>query len=113
MKKTGTLFIGFMLLCALVAMCANLFGITQTSKHNGVTETQYGAFLATQHAIYNNDFDMAAEYGAKLSDTNIAAVKNVKIIADFLSGRLPENASDLAKESGTPARLVYDAYLVG
>ena len=113
MKKTGTLFIGFMLLCALVAVCANLFCITQTAKHNGVMETEYGAFLAAQHAIYNNDFDMAAEYVAKLSDTNIAAVKNVKIIADFLSGHLPENASDLAKESGTPARLVYDAYLVG
>ena len=34
------------------------------------------------------------------------------MMADFLSGRLPENAADLAKESGTPARLIYDAYLV-
>ena len=33
-------------------------------------------------------------------------------MADFLSGKLPEDVADLAKESGTPARLIYDAYLV-
>ncbi|MBO4626342.1 MAG: hypothetical protein J5679_03690 [Alphaproteobacteria bacterium] len=113
MKKTESLFVGALLLIVVAVAGASIFGETNVSKTSNIPDTKYGAFLAAQHAIYNNDFDAAAKYGEMLGDVDFAAVKNVKMMADFLSGRLPENAADLAKESGTPARLIFDAYLVG
>ena len=113
MKKTESLFIGALLVLALAVVCANMSNVSNRVSTNSVPETKYGAFLAAQHAIYNNDFDAAARYSEKLDGTESSAVKNVKIMADFLSGKMPEDASELAKGSGTSTRLVYDAYLVG
>ena len=77
-----------------------------------IAESQYGAFLAAQHAIFTNDFDAAMDFGESLTATDIAAVQNVKTMSQFLAGKMPDSAKDLKKESGTPARLIYDAYLV-
>ena len=111
MKKTETLFI-----CCAVLLCyvaGYVLGFSGVGKQHRVAipETNYGAFLAAQHAIYVNDFDTAATYSAKLGDVDAAVVKNTKMMAEFLSGRMPDGAKDLEKESGTPARLIYDAYL--
>jgi len=111
MKKTETLFI-----CCATLVCFAFWYMFISNipryEHRGIIgETKYGAFLAAQHAIYINDFDAAATYSASLADVDETVVKNTKMMADFLSGHMPENASDLAKESGTPARLIYDAYL--
>ena len=111
MKKTETLFIS----CATLVCFAvgYMFGlrIPSVEHHGQIAETKYGAFLAAQHAVYVNDFVTASDFAASLDGVDVTIVKNTKMITDFLSGRMPENAADLAKESGTPARLIYDAYL--
>ena len=113
MKKTKSLFIGGILIATIVVLCAGIFDSTKNVSAPVVPDSKYGSFLAAQHAIYINDFDTAAKYGENLYGNDAAIVKNVKMMADFLSGRMPENAAELSKESGTPARLVYDAYLIG
>jgi len=111
MKKTETLFICLATLVCFAVGYRSGLNMSATEHVGAIPETHYGAFLAAQHAIYVNDFDAASVYGARLTDVDETIVKNTKIMADFLSGRMPDNAADLAKESGTPARLIYDAYL--
>ena len=111
MKKTEALFVGSFI-GVIIALFAGVFDGNKTEKIRGLPDTKYGAFLAAQHAIYVNDFDAAAKYSAVLDGADATVVKNAKIMSDFLSGRLPDKASELDKESGTPARLIYDAYLV-
>ena len=112
MKKIGSLFIGCGLLLAVAIVCANIASPQKSAEYGQTPTTKYGAFLAAQHAIYINDFDAAAAFGAALDSADGAAVKNVRVLADFLSGHMPDDASSMGKESGTPARLIYDAYLV-
>ena len=113
MKKTESLFICGLLLGAVAVACSGIIEATRTTDVHSVPNSNYGSFLAAQHAIYVNDFDAAAQYSKNLDTSVGSVVKNTKIMADFLSGKLPEDVADLAKESGTPARLIYDAYLVG
>ena len=112
MKKTESLFVGAGLLFAVIAVCVGIAKSQQVANVGNLPTTKYGAFLAAQHAIYINDFDAAVEFGAVLDGQDGAAVKNIKVMSDFLSGHLPDGAADLTKESGTAARLIYDAYLV-
>ena len=114
MKKTETLFIGGILVASIAIIGAGIWNshMLTAGQLNAVGESKYGNFLAAQHAIYINDFDAASNYAKDLDVDVGPVVKNTKIMADFLSGTLPDDAADLAKESGTPARLIYDAYLV-
>ena len=112
MKKTESLFIGGSIIFAMAILCAGLLAPSKTADVRGVHGGKYGAFLAAQHAIYVNDFDAASDFGAELDANAADVVKNTKVMAEFLSGRLPEDAENLSKESGTASRLVYDAYLV-
>ena len=54
----------------------------------------------------------AGQSNYSLDANDAAAVQNVKMMSSFLSGHMPENVSELKSESGTAARLIYDAYLV-
>lgn len=114
MKKTGSLFIKTVFVCVLVISAAYVLrnGVVRSDNSGAVQTTKYGAFLAAQHAIYVNDFDSATTFGGVLDGEDFAVVQNTKMMADFLSGRMPENVIVLEKESGTAARLIYDAYLV-
>ena len=114
MKKIESLFVNMMLVGAVVATGIIAFsGLVSRSEHlAAVPENKYGAFLAAQHAIYVNDFGAAAKFGEALNADDGVVVQNVKMLSAFLSGKMPENVADLKKESGTPARLIYDAYLV-
>ena len=112
MKKTKVLYIGSLLLFVVALVYGGSINMPIISTHQNVQQTKYGSFLAAQHAIYINDFTTAAEYTSSLDDKDGTIVKNTKVLASFLSGKLPENVADLSKESGTPARLIYDAYLV-
>ena len=75
-------------------------------------ESKYGTFLAAQHAIAINDFETAMSLSNSLQDTNFPAVANVKTMAAFLNGQMPENAENLKKEKNLFSRFAYDAYLV-
>lgn len=115
MKKIESLFIGAGMLAVVAGMSGVLWQHCHRA-HDSQTFIQptnkYGAFLAAQHAIYVNDFDNAAKFSGALDETEFAIVQNTKIISDFLSGRMPTQASLLEKEKTAPARLIYDAYLV-
>lgn len=114
MKKIGSLFVCGALIGVIAATGCIIWRNTTPSSENisFVQPNKYGAFLAAQHAIYVNDFDAAAWFGKFLDGNESPDAKDIKIMSVFLSGHLPENAVDLKKESGTPARLIYDAYLV-
>ena len=115
MKKTHSLFIGV----ALVAIMAVIGGAVwyhnwagDANKNHVYPTTQYGAFLAAQHAIYVNDFDNAATFAAELNDTDYSIVQSTKFLSDFLSGHMPDGVVILEEEINTASRLIYDAHLV-
>ena len=115
MRKTETLF-----LCSALAAVAVLLGgifCYGVYRDRGADEyryptTQFGAFLAAQHAIYVNDFDAAANFAAQLTETEYATVQTTKFLSDFLSGRMPDQVIILEEEKTPASRLIYDAYLV-
>ena len=115
MKKAQRLFIDI----ALVAVIAVIgWGVWQKYHTDNAVEnheyptTQFGAFLAAQHAIYVNDFDNAAKFAGQLTDTDYATVQSTKFLSDFLSGKMPDGVIILEEEKNTASRLIYDAYLV-
>lgn len=114
MRKTETLFIG----AALVVIIAVTGGAIWYQHRNTAADnyqyptTQFGAFLAAQHAIYVNDFDAASNFAAQLTNTEYATVQTTKFLSDFLSGRMPDQVSILEEEKLPASRLIYDAYLV-
>ena len=118
MKKTETLLMGG---AGLIIAAALGIWIVRAQTGAGDTTptlaaTKYGAFLAAQHAVYVNDFDRAADLmrDVPVPDVvSITAVTNTHILADFLSGRVPQNTELLADEKSMSARLVYDAHLIG
>ena len=71
MRKTETLFIG----AALVVIIAVTGGAIWYQHRNTAADnyqyptTQFGAFLAAQHAIYVNDFDAASNFAAQVTNT--------------------------------------------
>ena len=114
MKKIGSLFV-FGVLAGVVVVSGTLLWrgcVLGTNDNDVIRSTKYGAFLAAQHATYVNDFDSANRFAELLDGDESDVVKNTKVISAFLSGHMPENVADLKSESGTAARLIYDAYLV-
>lgn len=87
-------------------------GLNVAESYGDFETTKYGAFLASQHAVYINDFETASKYASYLDGVDYAVVQNTKLIADFLSGKMPENADVFKNEKNMPGRLIYDAYLI-
>lgn len=117
MRKIESIFTGVALLAVIAVTGGVIWNKVHTSSDVTVVarpfpDTKYGSFLAAQHAIYVNDFDAASDFSQKLSDADYLVVSNVKMMSDFLNGRMPENAAVLKKEKGLAARFIYDAYLV-
>lgn len=115
MRKIESIFITFGLFAAIIATGV---GILYAPNHkpeqltHKIPDTEYGNFLAAQHAIHVNDFNNAVEFAQKLGNTEYTSVQNTIMLADFLSGRLPEHAATLKDEKNMTARYIYDAYLV-
>ncbi len=85
--------------------------IHETSDSVGIETTKYGAFLAAQHAIYVNDFETVPELVKVFSDVKYDTVKNTRMLAEFLGGKIPDGVTDLANDKNPASRLIYDAYL--
>ena len=115
MRKIESIFITFGLFAAITVT-----GVTMLQKTNqepeqpthNVPDTQYGNFLAAQHAIHVNDFDAAVDFAQKLNKAEYPIVQDVIMLADYLSGRMPEGVATLKDEKSMSARFIYDAYLV-
>lgn len=114
MKKIESLFVGGILVGVIAVMGGVVLrtGGIDNGANATIQMTKYGAFLAAQHAVFANDFDAAAQFSDVLDVNGVPVVQNIKTMSSFLSGRMPNNVADLKKESGTAARLIYDAYLV-
>lgn len=117
MRKIDIIFISSALFAAIAVTGAHLLDPKNTiSPANSITyefpETKYGAFLAAQHAVYVNDFDAAARFVNHLGYVDYPIVQNTKYLAEFLGGKMPDNAKLLKNEKSMPAQMIYDAYLV-
>ncbi len=114
MKKTESLFIGLGLGVAIAGAGLYYFNRSMPAQTDGYEfpVTPYGAFLAAQHAVYVNDFDQAARLVATFDETVPAVVTQTKILAEFLSGRMPAGGAQLASDKGTASRMIYDTYLI-
>ena len=115
MKKTETLFIGAGL--AVIIGVAGAHWMMSRAKISAgasyaVAETKFGNYLAAQHAVYVNDFDRAAKLTEILTAADPIVVQNTKMLAEFLSGHMPQNADALGAEKGTTARMIYDTSLI-
>lgn len=87
------------------------FNTKKVGEKQEVTPTDYGNFLAAQHALFINDFDTASELVSDLK-SDVAVVSQAKILADFFSGKMPENVKMLKSDKDLANRLIYDAYLI-
>lgn len=114
MKKIESLFIGVGLVAVIAVLGGGMwshFSAPQTPAQLEVPDSRFGNFLAAQHAVYVNDFDKASYFAKSLNETQFATVLNTKMIADFLSGNMPKDATLLKDEKHAAARIIYDAYL--
>ncbi len=114
MRKIETLFIG----AGLAAMIIGTGGAIWNYTHRNHTElnhkyptTNFGAFLAAQHAVYVNDFDSAADFANKIVGDAYPTVNGTQYLANFLSGNMPENAGSLKDEKSAASQLIYDTFL--
>lgn len=115
MKKTENLFICMGLLAGVALTGSMLWNFENKSSENNnyvFKANKYGAFLASQHAVYVNDFETANIYSAQITDTDLPIVKNTRILSSFLSGKMPESVADLKDAPGMPAALIYDTSLI-
>jgi len=117
MKETKKFYTGaFLIFC--VVFCSYLIGqkIFNSHMHNPnqtsvVNDTDFGNFLVAQHALFNNDFGVAANAAGAIKSKN-KTISNIQNMADFFSGKLPQNAASLKDSKELVDALIYDAYLL-
>lgn len=117
MKEIKKNYISIFFIFAII-FCIALVGYKTFKNHRQtmgqgdvVINTDFGLFLATQHALYINDFDNAATMINEVkADHKI--VKQAKNIADFFDGKMPENAGTLKDSKDLIDDMVYTAFLI-
>lgn len=117
MKENKSFFKTVFVVFAVCCLCF-LLGIKiqnekkyNIQKHESVTRTNYGAFLAAQHALYINDFDAVARMINSV-DSKSKAVQDIKGVVAFFDGKIPNGAANMDKDKEITKRFIYDAYLV-
>ena len=83
----------------------------KTQQIAAVTDTNYGSFLAAQHALYVNDFSAASKMIHSV-ESDVAVVKDIKGYVDFFSGKMPDDVASMKKDKDLAKRLMYDAHLI-
>ena len=114
MKPTKTFFfVSGGLVAGLVTI--HLLGTTtpNVETYGKVPTTSYGAFLAAQHALYTNNFDKAGEFLSEIDDAakQYKSVDEIRVLTDFLNGRMPDDISGLSKQKTLISRIIIDADL--
>lgn len=117
MKGIKSFYSGPFLLTVIV-FCSVLLGqkVFESSVHNqgqggNVASSDYGSFLAAQHALYINDFESASKMMAEVKADN-KNIKQIKNLTDFFGGKMPQNAESFKDSKDVVERLVYDAFLI-
>jgi len=80
-------------------------------NENIVVNTDYGSFLAAQHALYINDFDTALKMIQDIK-SDIPVIEDVKDYIDFFNGKMPDKVSSMKQDKDLVKRLIYDAHLI-
>lgn len=116
MKEIKKFYIG-VFLCVII-FCSGVLGqkvMDFYSSHSGygeaVFDTDFGNFLAAQHALSINDFNAAAEMAGAIKADN-KTVADMRIMTDFFNGRLPKNAETFKDSKDLVHGLIYDAFLI-
>ncbi len=103
---------------AVVVFCSCLLGqkiatmsVQNQEQGGAVFDTDFGSFLAAQHALYINDFENASKMisEVKADNKNIIQIKN---LTEFFGGKMPQNAESFKDSKDVVERLIYDAYLI-
>lgn len=97
--------------CFFVADTVKNIKIKNSNYDKGVSNTDFGSFLAAQYALFVNDFDSAS---AMMQDikTDIPVVNEVRAFIDFFNRKIPDNVATMKDDKDLTSRLIYDAYLV-
>lgn len=105
-------------LIAVVIFCSLLFGqklfdISSRNKGQGgsVFDTDFGSYLAAQHALYVNDFESASKMINEIKTEN-KSITQIKNLTEFFGGKMPQNAESFKDSKDIVERLIYDAYLI-
>ena len=116
MKPTKTfLFVSGAVVAGLVAIhVMNTSNTNQKNNANKIPVSSYGAFLAAQHALHTNNFDKANEFLYQIDETaqKYASVDEIRILTDFLAGKMPTDIKDIPKASTLSIGIVRDAYMI-
>ncbi|MCQ2574686.1 MAG: hypothetical protein MJ156_01095 [Alphaproteobacteria bacterium] len=114
MNKVESLFnnrLMYAMAACVVAFSLSFFVNTKDESKLEVYNSNYGNFLAAQHAVYMNDFESASKLMSSVKSDKKSVV-NTKILVDFLNGTIVSDAQKLKDDKSLSGRLIYDAYLV-
>lgn len=78
---------------------------------NEVFDTDFGNFLAAQHALYVNDFQAAQKLLSGIQK-DVRVARNERMLAGFFSGKLPDDVDSLKDSKDLSLRFIYDVSLV-
>lgn len=102
----------------IIILCLYFIGQKVTNFHfdvqgqgAAVTNTDMGLFLASQHAIYVNDFEGASKMVDAIKDEN-KTVSQIKNMSDFFSGKMPSDVTSLKNSKDYVEHLIYDTWLI-
>ncbi|MFQ6760264.1 MAG: tetratricopeptide repeat protein [Alphaproteobacteria bacterium] len=115
MKPIKTfLFVSGGLAAGLVAIHLMRTTPPTTNTVGKIPTTNYGAFLAAQHALYTNNFDRAEEFLDQINTASrdYKSVAEMRVLTDFLNGKIPDDISNLKKQKTIASRIIVDANLV-
>ena len=109
---TASLWIAIMVFCSvLLGQKIIEMNPREIGQNETVADTDFGLFLAAQHALYVNDFTNASQMISGIK-SDVETVKNIKVISDFFGGKMPENPKQLKASKDIVSGLAYDAYLI-
>ena len=107
---TGAFIVVLVVLCSGVMGYKNLHS-PKSGQGEMVFDTDYGRFLAAQHALSVNDFYNASKMADEIKADN-KTVLNMRILTDFFNGKMPKDAGSFKDSKELVNSLVYDAFLI-
>ena len=109
---TVPFFITVVVFCsALLGQKVFDMGVKNQGQVGAVFDTDFGSFLAAQHALYINDFEKASNLIGEVKADN-KNIKQIKSLTEFFGGKMPQDAESFKDSKDVVERLIYDAFLI-
>ncbi|MCL2737263.1 MAG: hypothetical protein FWE17_00150 [Alphaproteobacteria bacterium] len=103
-------------LAGALAVSLGMQLVTDTDKQDTPAlfhhDSDFGYFLALQHAIHSDDHDAAPRFAERLASVDIPTVQTNIAISLFLAGKLDGSAAALAGDKSMTAQIAHAAWLV-